>query len=100
MKTINGVYNNIRESEYYEDIEGIRFYFSSNFYKNKFKNEVLDFILDETAKINNKYKLCINLKKYFLIAYYMRVEKRGFFVINLKTNKEIFSNKLFELKED
>ena len=57
MKTINGIYLNLKESEYKLNYNGLIYYFSSELYMNKFKNNVKQFIVEETAKLKTKYKI-------------------------------------------
>lgn len=85
MKTANGIELDLNKSEYKFIFEDFIFYFSSEFYMNKFKNGVQQFILLETIKLQNKYKLKINLNLYLAVSFYKRIEKRGFRVVH-KTN--------------
>lgn len=89
MLTYGGVYYNLNESDFCVNIEGFTFYFSSKLYKNKFKNNVRQFIKNESEKINSKYQININLDLYLMIAFYMKVEKRGFKIVDEQTKKEI-----------
>lgn len=95
MKTIRGIYTNIIESEYTSITGGFRFYFSSEFYKNKFDHNVKRFVEIETLKFKNKYKILINLELYFTFVYYKLIEKRGFYVVDVLTNKELNENLVF-----
>ena len=49
--TAKGICLNLNESEYYFKYKGLVFYFSSEFYRNKFANEISSFIETETFKI-------------------------------------------------
>ena len=69
---------NIHESNYSYSFGGFIFYFSSNFYKEKFEREVLKYIDEEELKIKNKYKIDISIGLYLAIALYRKIEKRGF----------------------
>lgn len=89
MLTERGICLNLNESDYKLTIEGITFYFSSKVYLEKFKNKVKEFISIETAKIYVKYKINLNLDIYFMIAFYKRIEKRGFRVFDEVNKKEI-----------
>lgn len=89
MLTERGICLNLNESEYKLTLEGITFYFSSKVYLEKFKNKVKEFISIETAKIYVKYKINLNLDIYFMIAFYKRIEKRGFRVFDEVNKKEI-----------
>ncbi len=100
MQTEGGIELNLYESKFYYDLFNLRFYFSSEFYKEKFKNEVHDYIMIETIKFKNKYKIKIMLNNYFAIAFYKRIEKRGFRIVEKNTKKELNEDILFfeELK--
>ena len=94
MKTERGIYLDIKESDYYFCVDDLTFYFSSQFYLEKFKNNVFDYIQNETLKLRQKYNLNINFDTFLMIAYYKKVEKRGFLIIDEITKKEITENTL------
>lgn len=79
MKTI--VYKDVKESPYKENFSGLCFHFSSLFNRRRFRKGIDSFINEEELKIRNKYQLEIDLKKYLSIAYYKKLEKRGFYVL-------------------
>lgn len=89
MITERGIYLNLSESEYKVTIEGITFYFSSKVYLEKFKAKVKEYISIETAKIYVKYQINLNLDIYFMIAFYKKIEKRGFRIFDEVKKKEI-----------
>lgn len=76
------VCQNIMESEYKTSFGGFIFYFTSEFYKNKFENEVENYIESEEIKIRNKYKVDLSLSLYLAISLYKKIEKRGFRVFD------------------
>lgn len=88
MKTINGIYNNIMESDYCIVKNKIRFYFSSEVYARKFSERVDKYVENELAKMNNKYDTVISGELLYLIDYYRKIEKRGFRIVvdNLELN--------------
>lgn len=88
MKTINGIYLNLKESEYKLNYNGLIYYFSSKLYMNKFKNNVKQFIVEETAKLRTKYKINIYFDTMLTIAYYKKIEKRGFRIVYKINEKE------------
>ena len=71
------VFLNIEESNYILEKDGLRFYFSSEFNKNRFKFRVDDYILEETLKLHNKYKIKANYSLILLLSFYRKIEKRG-----------------------
>lgn len=75
------VYNDINESTYKFDIEKLTFYFSSNFYKEKFIKEYVNFINNETIKLKVRYKCNIKCDEMLLLLLYKKIEKRGFRVL-------------------
>ncbi len=80
------VYQNIEESPFSYKYDEFEFFFSSQFYKRNFKKRVDSFILEETYKIKNRYKIkdekfVANLKEVLLIAFYKKIEKRGFKIL-------------------
>lgn len=80
MQTKNGIELDLAKSNYYYKIGNFTFYFSSEFYLNKFKKEVNSFMDLENSKIIARYKINIDLKIYLAVALYKRIEKRGFLV--------------------
>lgn len=97
MKTKNGIELNIKESKFNFTINNIKFYFSSELYMNKFKNEYKIFIDMETIKLKNKYRINIKADLMLLISFYKKIEKRGFYIKNLENNEEINDNINFEV---
>lgn len=89
MNTIRGICLNLNESEYYFKYKGLIFYFSSEFYKNKFANTIKNYLESETLKTQIKYNININFDLLFLISYYKKIEKRGFRVYDEENKKEI-----------
>ena len=94
MKTKNGIYLNLEESEYKFNYSGLIYYFSSGLYMLKFKNNVKQYIIEETAKIKAKYKINIYFDTMLAISFYKKIEKRGFRIVYKENEKEI------ELSED
>lgn len=78
MKTI--VYKDVKASPFMVEYADICFHFSSLFNLRRFKTGVDSYVKDEELKIRNKYQLEIKLNKYLSIAYYKKIEKRGFYV--------------------
>ena len=72
------VYNDIDESTYLFSYNDMVFYFSSNFYKEKFENEYISFIKEETDKLRLKFKCNIEADYMILLLLYKKIEKRGF----------------------
>lgn len=89
MKTAKGIYLNINESDYFFKHKGLIFYFSSEFYKKKFIDEIESYISTETLKLQGKYNMNINFDLLFMISLYKKIEKRGFRVYDEENNKDI-----------
>ena len=79
----------INKSEYYFRVNKLTFFFSSKFNKTRFENGFIDYVNEETNKIKAKYKVDINLANYLLLAYYKKIEKRGFKVLTYDDNDVI-----------
>ena len=79
----------INKSEYYFRVNKLTFFFSSKFNKTRFENGFIDYVNEETNKIKAKYKVDINLTNYLLLAYYKKIEKRGFKVLTYDDNDDI-----------
>lgn len=93
MKSI--VYNNIENSNFFIDVGKVRIYFSSEFNKNRFLKNYRTYIDEENAKIENKYHVKIVANYYLLIAFYKKIEKRGFRIENNVTNARVNENLTF-----
>lgn len=79
----------INKSEYYFRVNKLTLFFSSKFNKTRFENGFIDYVNEETNKIKAKYKVDINLTNYLLLAYYKKIEKRGFKVLTYDDNDDI-----------
>ncbi|MGN1355191.1 MAG: early protein GP4 [Bacilli bacterium] len=79
----------INKSEYYFKVNKLTFFFSSKFNKTRFENGFIEYVQEETNKIKAKYKVDINLTNYLLLAYYKKIEKRGFKVLTYNDNDVI-----------
>ena len=90
----NKVYNNLKESPFTYEMEGFMLYFSSVFHKNKFKKEVKNYIKNEILKFKNRYKVNVDLSDVFIIAYYKKVENRGFRAF--RDNLELSEDKVYK----
>lgn len=84
------IYNDLNESNYTFKYDDLVFYFSSNFYKEKFIKEYINFIRDETMKLKVKFKCNIYCDEMILLLLYKKIEKRGFKV--LYKGKELNEN--------
>lgn len=78
------VYNIIEESPYFIDKKGLRFYFSSNFNKERFVKSFDEYVKNENRKLINRYKVNIDLAQYMALSLYKKIEKRGFRVLHIK----------------
>ena len=79
----------INKSEYYFRVNKLTLFFSSKFNKTRFENGFIEYVNEETNKIKAKYKVNINLTNYLLLAYYKKIEKRGFKVLTYDDNDVI-----------
>lgn len=97
METI--VYKDVKESPFKIDYANICFHFSSLFNKNRFNKNVNLYVNEEELKIRNKYQLEIDMHKYLAIAFYKKIEKRGFY-ITFENNelKDLNFNNIIEIR--
>ena len=89
--TVKGICLNLNESEYYFEYKGLIFYFSSEFYKKKYADNIQNYIENETFKLQVKYNVNINFDILFMITLYKKIEKRGFRIYDELNKKEITS---------
>ena len=76
------VYNDISKSPFSYDLNELRFYFSSEFNKRRFIDGYQKYIEDETNKLESKYHVKLNFNVELAIAFYKKIEKRGYKVID------------------
>ena len=72
------IYNDINESTYTFKYDALVFYFSSQFYQEKFERMYTQFLKDETMKLKVKFKCTIYCDEMILLLLYKKIEKRGF----------------------
>lgn len=89
------VYNDINESPFIFEYEDLKFYFSSNFLKEKFIREHINFIKEETMKLRVRFKNIIMCDELILLLLYKKIEKRGFRVYY--KNHKLRENTCFNL---
>ena len=89
------VYKDIDESTYSFKYDDMTFYFSSNFYKEKFENDYVTFLKEETDKLRIKFKCNIVADYMILLLLYKKIEKRGFRIeykgVRLSDNYFVFT---------
>lgn len=98
IKSGFGVYYSTLDSEeYYFIYEDLKFYFSSLYNLNRFKEKLSSYLYEENSKINNRYKVKIDLTIYLMLSLYQRIEKRGYKILKIGSNKEILKSKDFTI---
>lgn len=88
MKRSEKIYYDLTESTEYVELLETRFYFSSSFNKDRFIKGYEDYIKEEEDKIIAKYGVRLSIRFYLLIAYYLKIEKRGFYIKKYSTYSE------------
>ena len=92
---MNRVEYDINNSSYSQEVNDYVFFFSSEFNRNRFNEGYNDYAINETNKLKAKYHVFIDIYDYFVLAYYKKIEKRGFKVLTYAKD-----NGIIELKED
>lgn len=85
MRRSEKIYYDLTESNEYVELLSCRFYFSSSFNKERFLSGYESYIKEEEDKIIAKYGILISIRFYLLMAYYLKIEKRGFYIIKYST---------------
>ena len=80
MRRSEKIFHDLTESNEFVELLQSRFYFSSSFNKERFLKGYEDYIKEEEDKIKAKYGINISIRYYLLIAYYIKIEKRGFYI--------------------
>lgn len=76
------VYNDISKSPFCYEVDDMIFYFSSEFNKRRFIDGYQEYVEDETYKLENRYNIKFYLKRDLTVAFYKKIEKRGYKVTN------------------
>lgn len=84
MKTRNGIFYNLEWSDYrvYVPDTKTTFIFSSKLYLTKFEEQWKLNREEQNIKFRARYKLNIETNLLFDIMLYIKIEKRGFLIIN------------------
>lgn len=90
MISIRGIYYDLNESSYTFKYDNLTFYFSSPKYLERFKDTYIEYIKNETMKLNLKFSSIVYADEMLLLNLYKQIEKRGFKV--LYKNKELINN--------
>lgn len=98
MLTKRGIELNIKESKYIFVVDGLMLYFSSNFNKERFISNYNAYLDEENIKLENKYKVNIDLKRLLIVSFYKKIEKRGFYIVDINSRQEIKEDTIFKLK--
>lgn len=85
MRRSEKIYYDLTESTEYVELLSCRFYFSSSFNKERFLSGYESYIKEEEDKIIAKYGILISIRFYLLMAYYLKIEKRGFYITKYST---------------
>lgn len=89
---------NLNNSQYELRIDDLLFIFSSEFNKTRFELNYRDYVEEENNKLSARYGVYIDLEKYLLVAFYLKIEKRGFKVLTCKNNDIIELNRDYIFK--
>ena len=94
MRKSKNLFYDIDKSNLKFEFNGIIFYFSSDFNLERFKNGYLNYLMEEQDKINAKYHVMSDLKNLLILAYYKKIETRGF---RVTFNEEPITNYTLKL---
>lgn len=97
MTTSRGIELDLEKSNFIFTCNGLKLYFSSELYMNKFASLINDYIDIETKKNNIKYKANINMIHVLIISLYKKIEKRGFKIYDTMRAKDVEENEEFIL---
>lgn len=92
---MNRVEYDINNSSYSVQVNDYVFFFSSEFNLTRFRDGYNSYAINETNKLKAKYHVNIDVYDYLVLAYYKKIEKRGFKVLTYDN-----SNGIIDLKED
>lgn len=72
------VYHNIMDSDISVTTHGYTFYFSSEWYKERFERQKDDYAEQRNIRFNSRKRVKISLEDYFILLLYCNIETRGF----------------------
>lgn len=84
MISRNGIYYDLKQSIYRYKLDNITYVFSSLSHLQKFKMRYSDYRQKINESLSNRFNLDINVDRLADIICYIKVESRGFFIINDK----------------
>ena len=90
MKTRDGIYYDLDESEYITKFNNLVFYFSSFKNKERFDSAIDSFTYYESLKMESRFNVKLDIKEILAITLYKRIEKRGL-KIEYKYNDKIYN---------
>jgi len=84
------IYNDIKESRYKYQYGRLEFYFSSEYYLEKFRSNLNKIIKVETDKLKIKFDCNIIADEMIALSYYKNLEKRGYrvYIINSESGEK------------
>ena len=94
MRRSEKIYYDLTESNEFVELLECRFYFSSSFNKERFLKNYESYIKEEEDKIIAKYGILISIRFYLLMAFYIKIEKRGFYIKKYSTKTNNYDIKL------
>jgi len=80
--TRNGICYHLPDSPYTAKVNGFTFYFSSSLYLEKFLNQLEENRVGINASLSCRFNINVNFKSFCDFLLYMKIEKRGFYVVN------------------
>lgn len=93
----NKIYYDLKQSEYIAQRGNLKFYFSSVVRKEKFIDNIQEYIKKEKDYLKAKYKINIEenyLERILSLAFYKRCEKVGFRVFEGSNLLDMYGNKI------
>ena len=70
----NVIYYDLNNSPFFFDFNDLRFYFSSEFYLNKYKNEYEHYLEIENLKLNYRYQCNVLAQEMLALTLYKIIE--------------------------
>lgn len=95
MTTTRGIELDLEKSNFIFTCNGLKLYFSSELYLNKFATLINEYVDMETKKNKLRYKANINMTPILILSLYKKIEKRGFKVFDTNRNKDVEENESF-----
>lgn len=81
MKSRNGIYYNLENSEYRHTVDGVTYVFSSKLHRDNFINRLEENRESINSSLSNRFNFAVEVNRIADCVLYRKIEKRGFLIV-------------------